>query len=99
MPLSLLVDIRSLLYALVNVFHPDWLVIRSNFRLRRSDNLYKDSHQNWWIYPRLKVAFSLSCFLFNIFQLQCFSVVQCLIKNDFFGLSIFVRPDGLRASN
>ena len=29
-PLPLLVDIRSLLYALVNVFHPDWL-IRSNF--------------------------------------------------------------------
>ena len=52
-PLSLLVDIGSLLYALVNVFHPDWL-IRSNFRLRRSDNLHKDSHQNSWIYPRVK---------------------------------------------
>ena len=40
MPLSLHVDIGSLLYALVNVFHPDGL-IRSNFRLRRSDNLHK----------------------------------------------------------
>ena len=50
-PLSLLVDIGSLLYALVNVFHRDWL-IRSNFRLRRSDNLHKDSHQNSWIYPQ-----------------------------------------------
>ena len=39
-PLSLLVDIGSLLYALVNVVHPDWL-IRSNFRLRRSNNLLK----------------------------------------------------------
>ena len=53
MPLSLVVDIGSLLYALVNVFHPDWL-IRSNFRLCRSDNLHKDSHQNSWIYPRVK---------------------------------------------
>ena len=52
-PLSLLVDIGSLLYALVNVFHPDWL-IGSNFRLRRSDNLHKDSHQNSWMYPRVK---------------------------------------------
>ena len=52
-PLSLLVDIGSLLYALVNVFHPDWL-IRSNFWLRRSDNLHKGSHQNSWIYPRVK---------------------------------------------
>ena len=32
--------------------HPDWL-IRSNFRLRWSDNLHKDSHQNSWIYPRV----------------------------------------------
>ena len=52
-PLSLLVDIESLLNALVNVFHPDWL-IRSNFRLRRSDNLHKDPHQNSWIYLRAK---------------------------------------------
>ena len=52
-PLLLLVGIGSLLYALVNVFHPDWL-IRSNFRLRRSDNLHKDSHQNSWICPRVK---------------------------------------------
>ena len=37
-----LVNIGSLLYALVNVFHPDWL-IRSNFRLRRSDNLHRFS--------------------------------------------------------
>ena len=36
-PVSLLVDIRSLLYTLVNVFHPDCL-IRSNFQLRSSDN-------------------------------------------------------------
>ena len=43
-PLSLLVDTGSLLYALVSVFHPDWL-IRSKFRLRRSDNLHKDSQQ------------------------------------------------------
>ena len=44
-PLALLVDIGSLLYAPVNVFHPDWL-IRSIFRLRRSEsNLHKDSHQ------------------------------------------------------
>ena len=53
MPLSLLVYIGSLLYALVSVFHPDWLM-RSNFRLRRSDSLHKDSHQNSWIYPRVK---------------------------------------------
>ena len=52
-PLSLLVDIGSLLYALVNVFHPNWL-IRSNFRLRRSDNLHKDSHQNSWAYSGIK---------------------------------------------
>ena len=90
-------DIGSLLYALVNVFHLDW-VSRSNFRLRRSDNLHKDSHQSSWIYPRVKIAFSLSCFLFNIFQLQCFSLVQCY-GTIFFSLSIFVRPDGPRASN
>ena len=54
-PLPLLVDI-SLLYALDNVFHPDWL-IRSNFWLRRSDNnLHKDSHQNLWIYPGVKMT-------------------------------------------
>ena len=53
MPLSLLVDIGSLFYAFVNVFHPDWQ-IRSIFRLHRSDNLHKDSHQNSWIYPRVK---------------------------------------------
>ena len=35
------------------MMHPDWL-IRSNFRLRRSDNLHKDSHLNSWIYPRVK---------------------------------------------
>ena len=52
-PLSLLEDIGSLLYALVHVFHPDWLV-RSNFRLRRTDNLHKDSLQNSWIYSRVK---------------------------------------------
>ena len=46
-PLSLLVDIESSLYTRVNVFHPDW-PIRSNFWLRRSDNLVKDSHQNSW---------------------------------------------------
>ena len=39
-PLSLLVDIGSLLYALLSVLHPDWL-IRSNFRLSRSDNCIK----------------------------------------------------------
>ena len=55
MPLLLLVDIRSVLYALVNVFHPDCL-IRSNFRLRRSDSLHKDSHQSSWIYPRVKMC-------------------------------------------
>ena len=37
------------------MMHPDWL-IRSNFRLRRSDNLHKDSHQNSWIYPRVTKA-------------------------------------------
>ena len=37
------------------MMHPDWL-IRSNFRLRKSDNLHKDSHQNSWIYPRVKKA-------------------------------------------
>ena len=52
-PQSLHVDIGSLLYALVNVSYPDWL-IRSSFRLRRSDNWQKDSHQNSWIYPRVK---------------------------------------------
>ena len=31
----------------VSVFHPDWL-IRSNFRLRVSDDLHTDSHQNSW---------------------------------------------------
>ena len=51
--MSLLVDIKSLLYALVNVLHPDWL-IGSNFRLPRSDNLQKDSHQNSCIYLRVK---------------------------------------------
>ena len=30
------------------MIHPDWL-IRSNFRLRVSDNLHTDSHQNLWI--------------------------------------------------
>ena len=42
----------------VNVFHPDWL-IRSNFRLRRSDDLHKDSHQNSWICPRVTKMSSL----------------------------------------
>ena len=37
------------------MMHPDWL-IRSNFRLRRSDNLHKDSHLNSWIHPRVKKA-------------------------------------------
>ena len=41
-----------MLYELVSVMHPDWL-ITSNFRLRRSDNLHNDSHQNSWIYPRV----------------------------------------------
>ena len=36
---------RSLLCTLVSVMHPD-LLIRLNFRLRWSDNLHKDSHQN-----------------------------------------------------
>ena len=53
MPLLLLVDIGSLLYPLFNVFHPDWL-IRLNFRLHRSDNFHKDSHQKSWMYPRVK---------------------------------------------
>ena len=52
--MSLLVDIGNLLYALVDVLHPDWL-IRSNFRLPRSDDLHKDSHQNSWIYPLVKI--------------------------------------------
>ena len=46
--------IGGLLYALVDVFHLGWL-ITSNFRLRRSDNLHKGSHQNSWIYPRVKM--------------------------------------------
>ena len=37
------------------MMHPDWL-IRSNFRLRRSDNLRKGSHQNSLIHPRVKKA-------------------------------------------
>ena len=37
----------SLLYALVSVIHPNWL-IRRNFRLRVSDNLRTDSLQNSW---------------------------------------------------
>ena len=37
-------DIGSLLYALVIVFHPDWL-IRLNFLFQVSDNLHTDSHQ------------------------------------------------------
>ena len=57
-PLSLLVDIGSLLYALLNVFHPDWL-IRSNFRLRVSDNLHTDSHQNSWISTSKKEVFDV----------------------------------------
>ena len=36
---------KSILYAQVSVFHPDWQ-IRSNFRFFRSDNLHKDSNQN-----------------------------------------------------
>ena len=52
-PLSLLVDIGSILYALVSGFDHDWL-IRSNFQLHWSDNLHKDSHQNSWMYPRVK---------------------------------------------
>ena len=48
--------IGSLLYAFVNVLHLGWL-IRSNFRLRRSENLHElqGSHQNLWIYPRVKM--------------------------------------------
>ena len=56
--MSFLEDMGSLLYALVNAFHPDWL-IRSNFRLRRSDNLHKDSHQNSRIYPRVKTVIKI----------------------------------------
>ena len=40
-PLTLLVDNGSLLYALVIVFHPDRL-LTSKFRLSRCDNLHKD---------------------------------------------------------
>ena len=59
-PLSLLVDIGSLLYALLNVFHPDWL-IRSNFRLGVSDNLHTDSDQNSWISTSKKEVFDVFC--------------------------------------
>ena len=38
--------------------HPDWLN-RSNFRLCRSGNLPKDSHQNSWIYPRVNLEGSI----------------------------------------
>ena len=51
--LSSLVDIGSLLYALVNVFHPDW-PIRATFRVCRGENLYKAFHQNSWIYRPVK---------------------------------------------
>ena len=51
-PLSLLLDIRSLLYALVNVFHPD-LDIRSNFRLRITDN--SQIQANTRGYPWVKI--------------------------------------------
>jgi len=47
--------IGTLLYASVSVFHPDWLII-SNFRLRRSENLHKDSHQNSLIYSRVRTG-------------------------------------------
>ena len=60
--MSFLVDNGSLLYALVNAFHPDWL-IRSNFRLRRSDNLRKDSHQNSRIYPLVKTVIKIQHFV------------------------------------
>ena len=52
--LTLLVDNGSLLYALISVLHPDWL-IRSNFWLRRSDNLHNDYSQNSWLYPQVKI--------------------------------------------
>ena len=35
--------VNAIVYGLVSVMHPDWL-IRSKFRLRRSDNLHKESH-------------------------------------------------------
>ena len=60
MPLSLLVDIRTLLYALVDVFHSDWL-IRSDFQLRRSDNLHKDSHQKLMDIFKSKKLFLVQC--------------------------------------
>ena len=44
---------------LVSVMYPDWLN-RSNFPLRRSDNLHKDSHQNSWIYPRVKTEIDIN---------------------------------------
>ena len=51
--MSLLVDIGSLLYALVNVFHPDW-PIRATFRVCRGENLYQAFHQNSWKYRPVK---------------------------------------------
>jgi len=60
----IIVDIRSLLYALVNVLLPDWLM-HSNFRLQVSDNLHTDSHQNLLIStskikPRLQQNLNLA---------------------------------------
>lgn len=64
----LCVDIRSLLYLLVNVFHPDWL-IRSNYWLRTSDNLYKESHQNLRIHQQLtKKKLHSSMIKYNVIQ-------------------------------
>ena len=90
-PMSLLVDTRSLLYALVNVFHPDWR-IRLNFQLCMSDKLI-NSHQNSWIHPWVKKeyqnghwtnAFSLSwkCFplsLNSFRQVQKWHFQHCLL--------------------
>ena len=58
-------DIGSLLYALVNVVHPDWL-IRSNFRLRRSDNLHKDSLQTGGHIHELKMIMVVFCYIITI---------------------------------
>ena len=105
MPLSLRVDIGSLLYALLNVFHPDWL-IRSNFRLRSSENLHKDSHQNSWMYPRVKTIYKNAvgrsrCSLISKSNLNNIlavfsgtSISRALAADDSMDQQTLVRPEG-----
>ena len=79
-PLSLLLDIRSLLYALVNVFHPD-LDIKSNLRLRMSECLWVKIKQHKSM-RHLGVTFRVGIHSENTHKMNVKTNCECKM-NDF----------------